>query len=1423
MNLLLLIITTLILTTRVEGGVWTQLAPTGTLPPPIDDSAATVTDGVLVVFGGKTGIGTNNELWLFDTKCLNGHNATAHLSMTPLPCGEWVHPPVVTSLPDGSPAPPLPETEDHAVAEAGRGSVFFFDFSTLYFFNASAGLASGTHRVVGPFEPLPGGTILKDSTATGMSNATHFNVLVFSGLKRNVPGGPHTAEAYLFSLRKSPEGSLPSSGDIMGSWTYIPPHPDLTPREDSYIARVGSDKAYVYGGAGPDDAFDDLWEFDLRSLNWTQIHRGAGDAVVWPPPAEDQVIVPTGGDGSPETADGFILHGAMDSGFVYLFDVASGLWSVDKISNQAFKNNSLVQAVMAPMANHPVPDLFVMPFVKDHVGGPLGNGRGAVIYSGSTESGRSNLIWVYQMECPNNCSRSIPGGGSNTCSPQGVCVCDPAVLVPDLAYLLPLYPRDLRDGLPYPDGTTMMLHPDCEPQRYVFPSPPPPPPSPPPPPPPPPSPPVKAVFISAPSSEEEDTRRTAVILGTVIPVVCVLCMCVFLLLFLRRRRSSLVHHLTLDAHADICINASELIFLDELGRGSYGVVHRARYRNNLVAVKQLLVRGMGTPGLTTTTPGKDDYESALHAKHAMLHEFASEASILLSCRHPNVTLLMGIVLEPPSLVSEFMVRGSLYGVISDLRWTIHPSMVYSWSAGLISGLSYLHSRGITHRDLKSLNVLLSDGWAPKITDFGLSTMASHNESEGEGAHQGSGAHQMELETNADVGTLLWTGPEILVAASKGESIGEEAYVMADVYSLGVVLWEIVTREAPYGTGADPVSVGHQIVEGRRALDMTGVGSSVRPEFVSVLQGCLERSPTARTSLEDAGRVLDSLYEPARVVFPAAILEPEGDVHVVAFAVPQVQGMLLEDPSVASVFLQAFHKAVSEVCSALSALVVETALDSVTLVLGNTAHASRVLSLVRAELELVFERALAETSGVSRVPLAVLSLVRSGTLHISGVDPRTAKAVYSGALLDDVNRILGSVKALPVDMFGEYMAESHDDNEDDEVDKGGQKKSAKSGSGSGSGNGTGGACVVPLMVLHCKVAGEAKTFVDTDFERAELERITLEQRGDGGRLESVVGSSMGSSVLEVWVASGGADEKANDVLSAIACALSTQSSSAEGQARLYPKEIVTDAPEDVVTLGTGSCGRVFVRGDLFEESADVAVKELFQQAVGIPAVTRMVELVFEMASRVALCPVAARLRGICADSGSLALVSDFVGPSLASVQIPPSSRGATLTAMCRALGRLHASGLIHGNLKPANIHVTLSSPLASGSGEPVVMFSDVGLAELASNFNTMTMAPSVMYMAPEKVRGEPNSGGSDVYSLALCLVYAWHPEVLMARFRDKPAMAAVHEIMMGVPAQLVREGGLSLPSRFADVLVACLGRDVDSRPGVDELVEACSGL
>ncbi|XP_018323033.1 mitogen-activated protein kinase kinase kinase 13 isoform X2 [Agrilus planipennis] len=147
---------------------------------------------------------------------------------------------------------------------------------------------------------------------------------------------------------------------------------------------------------------------------------------------------------------------------------------------------------------------------------------------------------------------------------------------------------------------------------------------------------------------------------------------------------------------------------------------------------------------------------------------------LRKLNHPNIIKFKGVCTQPPCfcIVMEYCPYGPLYDLLRKQDKSVTPIRIVSWAKQIASGMQYLHSHKIIHRDLKSPNVLIGENEVIKISDFGTSRMWN------------------EVSTKMSfAGTVAWMAPEAIQEQACSEKI--------DIWSFGVVLWELLTCETPY--------------------------------------------------------------------------------------------------------------------------------------------------------------------------------------------------------------------------------------------------------------------------------------------------------------------------------------------------------------------------------------------------------------------------------------------------------------------------------------------------------------------------------------------------------------------------------------------------------------------------------------------------
>jgi len=189
--------------------------------------------------------------------------------------------------------------------------------------------------------------------------------------------------------------------------------------------------------------------------------------------------------------------------------------------------------------------------------------------------------------------------------------------------------------------------------------------------------------------------------------------------------------------------------------------------------------------------------------------------------HVNVVQFLGITNDPLCIITEFLDQGSLYGYLHS-EAKVDANIIMNFVKGISAGMLHLHREGIIHRDLAARNILLGSGFQVKISDFGLSR---NNSSQIQGN-----------QTKSDTGPLKWMAPE---------AIKYRVYsTMSDVWSFGVVLWEIVTRKDPY-PDLDPVQTALEVTHSGLKLQ---IPEYCPPVMSHIMEGCFDSIPEKRPDM-----------------------------------------------------------------------------------------------------------------------------------------------------------------------------------------------------------------------------------------------------------------------------------------------------------------------------------------------------------------------------------------------------------------------------------------------------------------------------------------------------------------------------------------------------------------------------------------------
>ncbi len=247
------------------------------------------------------------------------------------------------------------------------------------------------------------------------------------------------------------------------------------------------------------------------------------------------------------------------------------------------------------------------------------------------------------------------------------------------------------------------------------------------------------------------------------------------------------------------------VVLGELGRGGMGVVYKAQHLqlNRLVALKMVL--------------------AGAHAGPEQLVRFQIEAEAVAHLKHPNIVQIyeVGKHEDLPYFSLEYVDGGSLTGKIGGKPQP--PDFAARMVERLADAMDSAHRKGIIHRDLKPANVLLTSDGEPKITDFGLAKRL-----EGDSGQTRSGT---------PMGTPNYMAPE--------QAHGDTKYLgpLCDLYSLGVILYEMLTGRPPFqGT---TILETLEMVQNQEPVPPRRLQPSVPRDLETICLKCLQKEPQKR--------------------------------------------------------------------------------------------------------------------------------------------------------------------------------------------------------------------------------------------------------------------------------------------------------------------------------------------------------------------------------------------------------------------------------------------------------------------------------------------------------------------------------------------------------------------------------------------------
>ncbi|HEY6465515.1 MAG TPA: protein kinase, partial [Candidatus Acidoferrales bacterium] len=265
-------------------------------------------------------------------------------------------------------------------------------------------------------------------------------------------------------------------------------------------------------------------------------------------------------------------------------------------------------------------------------------------------------------------------------------------------------------------------------------------------------------------------------------------------------------------------NIGKYEIVAEIGQGAMGIVYKARdpLIGRLVALKTIT--------------------SGLSGKPELLERFYQEARSAGALQHPNIVTIFELGKEGdiPFIAMEFLEGDSLEKIVHR-RDELPLSKKIGFMAQICSALDYAHKHGVIHRDIKPGNIMLTKDGTVKVVDFGIARLVDTS----------------KTQTGLMIGTPAYMSPQLLR--------GERADAQADIWALGVMLYELIAYQRPF-LGDNPAALMWAIIS-QQPKPLHDVAPGCPAELEEVVGKMLEKeSPLRLQTMEDVLLELDPLYK-----------------------------------------------------------------------------------------------------------------------------------------------------------------------------------------------------------------------------------------------------------------------------------------------------------------------------------------------------------------------------------------------------------------------------------------------------------------------------------------------------------------------------------------------------------------------------------
>lgn len=271
------------------------------------------------------------------------------------------------------------------------------------------------------------------------------------------------------------------------------------------------------------------------------------------------------------------------------------------------------------------------------------------------------------------------------------------------------------------------------------------------------------------------------------------------------------------SHCDL-----ELEKKDSLGRGAIGYVQPAFYKGEEVAIKYFdsFYKNILPENL------KPQWENYLNEVSLMIETTSEHITQIRGISFKEMNMVGGKYAIAPAIVMKRCV-GNLYEILKDYSKPVEFQYIYMWGKQISQALAEIHAKSWLHRDLRLKNILLDDKGNAILSDFGQAVRNNFK------------------YTRIDPCQIInFYAPELII-----KGINARTTEASEVYSLGLILWEILTRNYPFGT-----SKNLDLIKIKKSLQHEKIPDSCPPGLKKIILACWDNDPEKRPTAQEVANL-----------------------------------------------------------------------------------------------------------------------------------------------------------------------------------------------------------------------------------------------------------------------------------------------------------------------------------------------------------------------------------------------------------------------------------------------------------------------------------------------------------------------------------------------------------------------------------------